>query len=95
MTNKTMNIIPHPKRIIVKIQKKEASESGLLLTGSDTNLEYGEILAVGADASRFMNVGDIAYFKDWSLDKIEKNGEKVVFVHVDDYLGVELKLDEK
>ena len=83
-----MNITPHPKRIVVNIETRKTTEAGLILTGHDTNLEYGTVLAVGKDVQD-VQVGDMLYFKDWSLDKIEKDGTKVVFVSDEDYLGFE------
>ena len=94
-----VKIQPLGRRILVKPSKVEEKTAGGLVippTSSDERKpETGEVvkLGIGKDEdgkalSFDMKAGDKVYFKKYSPEEVEVNGEKLLIIDADDILAV-------
>lgn len=78
-----MKIKPQPNIIQLKIN--EATAGDLNTTSKLTAVEFGEVIAIGADVkanSDLPNVGDKVFFKSWAVDIVTHNGITYYFIDV-------------
>lgn len=70
-------IVPLDNKIQIEIDKPTAG--GLDLSSKATGTEFGTILAIGENVTKF-KVGDKILFKAWQLDIINYEGEQYNFL---------------
>jgi len=96
---KDIKIQPLGKRILVKPAEIEEKTSGGLVipptSGDDKRPETGEVvkLGIGKDDEgkevKFdIKVGDKVYFKKYSPEEVEVDGEKYLIIEIEDILAV-------
>jgi chaperonin GroES len=96
---KDIKIQPLGKRILVKpAEIEEKTAGGLVIpptSGDDKRPETGEIvkLGIGKDDEgkevKFdVKVGDRVYFKKYSPEEVEVDGEKYLIIDIEDILAV-------
>ncbi len=73
--------------LVKKEHKNETTSSGIVLSTKESESKYAIVVAVGdgvlADGKKVnmpVHVGDKVYFKSYSSDKIEENGEEYEIV---------------
>lgn len=74
-----MNIKPAPGKVYLKVEKPTAGS--LDLSSKPTVVEYGEVIAVGADVGS-VNVGDKVFVKGWALDVVTYQKETYYFIDI-------------
>ncbi len=73
--------------LVKKEHKNETTSSGIVLSTKDVESKYATVVAVGdgvlADGKKVnmpLHVGDKVYYKSYSSEKIEDNGEEYEIV---------------
>lgn len=90
-----VNLLPLGKRVLVKaVEKEEKTKGGLIIpdtAADDKKPSQGKVLKVGLAKKDYefpVKVGDIIFFKKYSPEEVEIDGEKYLLVDVTDILGV-------
>ncbi len=98
MSKKTLNITPLGTKVLVSPQEVEEKTTGGLIVpptaSEDTKPETGTVVKLGdglnakGEKMHFsVKVGDKVFFKSYSLDEIEVEGEKYFLVENSDILA--------
>lgn len=82
--------------VVLKKEKKSAStSSGIVLSTKEEESKYARVVAVGdgklADGKTVempVKVGDKVFFKSYSSDTIEKDGEEYLIVSLSNIVGI-------
>lgn len=98
MADKNIKVQPLGRRVLVKPDEIEEKTSGGLVlppsSTSDQKSETGQIVKLGEGESKGkkitfdLKVGDRVYFKKYSPDEVEVEGEKYFIIDVDDILAI-------
>lgn len=94
-----IKIQPLGKRVLVKPSQVEEKTSGGLVipptSGDEKRPETGEVVKLGSGKDKNgkviefnVKVGDKVYFKKYSPEEIEVNGEKFLLIDTEDILAV-------
>lgn len=68
--------------------ENSVTKSGIIISvGGDKHMEYAEVIAKDKDI-KGIKVGDTVYFKMYSLNALEVDGEKYSFIKEEDVLGI-------
>ena len=96
---KNIKLQPLGKRILVKpTQVEEKTSGGLVIpptSGDEKRPETGEVVKLGIGKDKKgkeinfeMKVGDKVYFKQYSPEEVEIEGEKYLIIDIDDVLAI-------
>lgn len=95
MSSDGVNVLPLGKRVVVKPQEIEETTSGGLIippTAQDGQKpELGEVVKLGTGESDFefsVKLGDKVFFKKYSPDEIEVEGQTYYILSEEDVLAI-------
>ena len=94
-----MEILPLFDRVLIKVEKKEQTDSGIILPEAQESehVTRGYVVAVGparlAEDARFsikiaVNVGDCVLFNKLAADEVEHEGQKLFLIKEDEIKAV-------
>ena len=81
--------------VLKKELVNQTTNSGIVLTTKKEETKYATVVAVGngilADGTKVempVKVGDKVYYKSYSTDEIEENGEKYIVTSLDNIIAI-------
>ncbi len=81
--------------VLKKELVNQETSSGIVLTTKKEETKYATVVSVGngvlADGTKVdmpVKVGDKVYYKSYSTDEIEENGEKYIVVSLDNIIAI-------
>jgi len=90
-----MNIKPLFDRVVLKVETKEKTQSGIVLPSSDNKSQLAKVVAVGdgmpAEGKKVemqVKVGDTVVFSKYAGTEVESDGEKLLLVSQSDILAI-------
>jgi chaperonin GroES len=92
---KKVNLIPLGKRVLVAPmdEDEEKTEGGLIIpdTAKEEKTSQGKVVKLGTTRKEFkflVEVGDKVFFKKYSPDEVEIDGEKYLLIEEEDILAI-------
>ena len=92
-----MKLVPLGDRVVLKqLVAEETTKSGIVLPGqAKEKPQQAEVIAVGPggvvdgkEVTMQVKVGDKVYYKSYSTDEIEENGEKYIVTSLDNIIAI-------
>ncbi len=95
MSDKQIKLVPLGSRVLVKpLEEEEQTEGGLIIpdTAKEEKTSQGTVVRLGTvredDYKFLVKKGDKVFFKKYSPDEIELEGEKYFLIEEEDILAI-------